>query len=144
MTTTLSDFPETVTPTPDDTRIAQESSRKLARLLGARKKSVRFRIQPDDEGVFPTPDLHVEYRLQEAISAADIPLPKLHGFETNLDFLGAPFYVMELVPGWPGELRDAMNPIAQPWRDRIRRAEIPRCRSAVFQSSPPEVARACS
>ena len=49
MATLLSEFPGTVTPTPDDTRLAQESSRRLARLLGARKKNVRFRIQPDDE-----------------------------------------------------------------------------------------------
>jgi excisionase family DNA binding protein len=49
MATMLSEFPDTVTPTPDDTRIAQESSRRLVELLGARKKSVRFRIQPDDE-----------------------------------------------------------------------------------------------
>jgi excisionase family DNA binding protein len=44
----LSEFPETVTPTPDDTRLAQESSRKLAKMLAARKKNVRFRIRPDD------------------------------------------------------------------------------------------------
>jgi excisionase family DNA binding protein len=49
MATILSEFPETVTPTPDDSRLAQESSRRLAKLLGARKKSLRLRIQPDDE-----------------------------------------------------------------------------------------------
>ena len=48
MATVLSELPETVTPTPDDTRIAQESSRKLAKLVGARKKKVRFRVQSDD------------------------------------------------------------------------------------------------
>ena len=49
MATTLSEFPETVTPTPYDTRLAQESSRRLVKLLGTRKKSLSFRIQPDDE-----------------------------------------------------------------------------------------------
>ncbi len=49
MATMLSEFPDTVTPTPDDTRIAHESSRRLAKLLGARKTNVRFRIQRDDE-----------------------------------------------------------------------------------------------
>src|SRR5258708_36114080 len=49
MPTVLSEFPETVTPTPDDTRLAQESSRRLAKLVGARGKSLRLRIQPDDE-----------------------------------------------------------------------------------------------
>jgi excisionase family DNA binding protein len=48
MPTMLGEFPDTVTPTPDDTRTAQESSRKLAKLLGARKKNVRFRIQSDN------------------------------------------------------------------------------------------------
>src|SRR5262249_12153808 len=40
--------PETVTPPAADPRLAQESSRPLAKNLGARKKSVRFRLQPDD------------------------------------------------------------------------------------------------
>jgi excisionase family DNA binding protein len=45
----LNEYPEAVTPSPEDTRLAQESSRRIAKLLGARKKSLRFRIQPDDE-----------------------------------------------------------------------------------------------
>jgi len=51
MATSLSEFSETVTPTPDDTRLAQESSRLLARLRGAKKGkgNVRLRIQQDDE-----------------------------------------------------------------------------------------------
>src|SRR5438094_845263 len=49
MATLLSEFPDAVTPTPADARMAQESSRRLAKLLGARKKNVRFRIQPDGE-----------------------------------------------------------------------------------------------
>ncbi len=43
------ELPDTVTPTPDDTRVAQEASRRLGRLLRARKKNVRFRIRRDDE-----------------------------------------------------------------------------------------------
>ena len=49
MATLLSEFTNAVTPTPADARMAQESSRSLARLLGARKKNVQFRIQPDDK-----------------------------------------------------------------------------------------------
>jgi len=49
MSTLLSSLPETVTPSPADTQLAQESSRRLAKILGARKKNVRFRIQPDNE-----------------------------------------------------------------------------------------------
>lgn len=49
MTTSLSSLPETVTPSPADTQLAQESSRRLAKILGARKKNVHFHIQPDNE-----------------------------------------------------------------------------------------------
>lgn len=50
MPTLLSEFPETVTPTPDDTQLAQESSRRLARVLAAKpKKPLRLRVTQDDE-----------------------------------------------------------------------------------------------
>lgn len=49
MATLLNEFPEAVSPSPDDTRLALESSRLLARLRGAKKGSVRLRIQQDDE-----------------------------------------------------------------------------------------------
>jgi len=49
MATRLSDFPETITPTPDDTILAEQSSRQLARFVAAKpKKPLRFRIQPED------------------------------------------------------------------------------------------------
>jgi excisionase family DNA binding protein len=42
-------FPETVTPTPDDALLAQESSRRLARLVASKpKKPLRFRIEPEN------------------------------------------------------------------------------------------------
>lgn len=48
MATALNDFPGTVTPTAADAKIAQESSRKLAKLLGSKKRrEVRLRIGPD-------------------------------------------------------------------------------------------------
>jgi excisionase family DNA binding protein len=50
MATLLGEFPETVTPTPDDTQLAQESSRRLTRFLAAKgRKPLRVRIAPDDE-----------------------------------------------------------------------------------------------
>lgn len=49
MTTALSELPGTVTPSPADTKLAQESSRKLAKLLGAKKKELHLRIQSDNE-----------------------------------------------------------------------------------------------
>jgi len=49
MATLLSDFPETITPTPDEAILAEESSRQLARFVAAgRKKAVQLRIQPED------------------------------------------------------------------------------------------------
>src|SRR5579872_6501530 len=49
MANLINDLPETVTPSPADMKLAQESSCRLAKILGARKKNVRFRIQQDDE-----------------------------------------------------------------------------------------------
>ena len=52
MATLLSDLPETVTPTEADARLAGESSRRLAKILGRkRKRSVPYpiRIKPDAE-----------------------------------------------------------------------------------------------
>jgi len=46
--TLLSDFPETVTPTPDEAILAQESSRRLAHFVSAkRKKPLQLRLQPE-------------------------------------------------------------------------------------------------
>jgi excisionase family DNA binding protein len=48
MATLTSEFPETVTPSEDDARIAQESSRRLAKLVATRrKKPLKVRIEPD-------------------------------------------------------------------------------------------------
>lgn len=50
MTLLLNELPGTVTPSPDDTQLAEESSRRLTKILGTGKKRVvRFRIQQDDE-----------------------------------------------------------------------------------------------
>ena len=50
MATLHSEFPETVTPTPADTQLAQESSRQLARFLATKPRSAfRVRIEQDDE-----------------------------------------------------------------------------------------------
>jgi excisionase family DNA binding protein len=50
MATLLSEFLETVTPTPDDTRVAEESSRRLTRFLADKpRKPLRVRIAPDNE-----------------------------------------------------------------------------------------------
>ncbi|MEY3282377.1 MAG: hypothetical protein RIR86_390 [Acidobacteriota bacterium] len=49
MATLLSDFPETITPTPDEAILAQESSRRLARFVATRRKRpLQLRIQSVD------------------------------------------------------------------------------------------------
>lgn len=49
MANSLRDLPETVTPTPDETVLAQECSRRLARFVGIRLvKPLRFHIQSED------------------------------------------------------------------------------------------------
>lgn len=50
MTRLLTDLPESVTPTPADTQLAQESSRRLTTLLGASTHSVRVRVQSEGGG----------------------------------------------------------------------------------------------
>ena len=48
MATLLYDFPETITPTPDEAILAQESSRRLARFVSSkRNKPLQLRFQPD-------------------------------------------------------------------------------------------------
>ncbi len=42
-------FPETVTPSEADTRLAEESSRRLTRLLGKRRRNLCLSVQADDE-----------------------------------------------------------------------------------------------
>ena len=60
MGTLLTDVPETVTPTPDDARLARESSGRLVKLLRKKKqKCVRFRIEreggPEETIAIPLP-----------------------------------------------------------------------------------------
>jgi excisionase family DNA binding protein len=49
MPTLMSDFPETVTPTEAEARLARESVKELARLLESNQKDPRFRLQRDGE-----------------------------------------------------------------------------------------------
>lgn len=49
MNAALGELSGTVTPSPADTQLAQESSRKLAKLLGLKNKELRLQIQLDGE-----------------------------------------------------------------------------------------------
>jgi aminoglycoside phosphotransferase (APT) family kinase protein len=47
-----------------------------------------------------------EARVLRALSGTRVPHPKCFGSCSDPEVIGAPFYVMELVQGWAGELRD--------------------------------------
>ena len=47
MTPLLSDLPDAVTPNAADSQLTRESSRRLAKILGAEKESVRVLVQAD-------------------------------------------------------------------------------------------------
>jgi aminoglycoside phosphotransferase (APT) family kinase protein len=47
-----------------------------------------------------------EARVLEALNGTAVPHPYCHGRCEDPSVIGAPFYVMELVPGWAAELRD--------------------------------------
>jgi excisionase family DNA binding protein len=49
MSAVPSTFPETVTPTEADSRLAEESSRRLTRLLGKCRRNLRLSVRADDE-----------------------------------------------------------------------------------------------
>ncbi len=50
MASILSEFPETIAPTEAESRLAQETSRRLAKYLGRKRTApFRVRLEPDDE-----------------------------------------------------------------------------------------------
>jgi excisionase family DNA binding protein len=49
MTAALTELPGTITPSAADAKLAKESSRKLAKLLGSKKKKLHVRIQSDGD-----------------------------------------------------------------------------------------------
>lgn len=63
MTSLVNDHPGTVTPSEADSALAQESSRRLAKILGARTRKVGLRIKPDNAPeetiAIPLPAFHL-------------------------------------------------------------------------------------
>lgn len=47
-----------------------------------------------------------EARVLTALNATSVPHPHCHASCSDPEVIGAPFYIMELVPGWAAELRD--------------------------------------
>jgi excisionase family DNA binding protein len=50
MSAGTSEYPETVTPSEADSRLALESSQRLARLIG-RRQSLKVRVEPDEDAI---------------------------------------------------------------------------------------------
>ncbi len=86
-------------PSPEATGYSHETI--VFELSDASRKVRRIaRVEPlGEHNVFPDPDLQIEYKLLDAIASTDVPLPRLHGYEEDPSFLGAPFYVMEFIDG---------------------------------------------
>jgi aminoglycoside phosphotransferase (APT) family kinase protein len=47
-----------------------------------------------------------EARVLQALNGTTVPHPHCHGWCADASVIGAPFYVMDRVPGWAAELRD--------------------------------------
>jgi excisionase family DNA binding protein len=79
MSAVVLNFPETATPTEADTRLAEESSRRLTRLLSKPRRSFRLSVQVDDEAeetvAIPIPALRL---------LADILTQMAHGNAVTL------------------------------------------------------------
>ena len=66
---------------------------------GAQHARLVARLQPTGFTVFPTYDIARQYRVMEAVSRTDVPLPRLRWLEEDPQILGVPFFVMERVEG---------------------------------------------
>ena len=64
-----------------------------------RSEQLVARVQPTGEGVMPTYDLAAEYRLLSALKPTPVPVPRVLLYEQDETLLGAPFLVMDFVPG---------------------------------------------
>jgi aminoglycoside phosphotransferase (APT) family kinase protein len=67
---------------------------------GPHRQQLVVRIAPDRYRVMPAERLGEEYRVLQALTATDVPVPRVYAYESNPELLGAPFYVMEYVDGW--------------------------------------------
>jgi len=58
------------------------------------------RIQPIGYQVFPEYDLGLQFRTMDLLAKTDVPVPRMRWLEEDdTEIFGAPFYVMEQVPG---------------------------------------------
>ena len=79
---------ETVLFTARWTKDGQRSERQLV-----------ARVEPVGAGLSPVYDIVKEGRLLQQLGSTDLPVPAVHRIETDTSYLGAPFLVMERLPG---------------------------------------------
>lgn len=61
--------------------------------------SMVARVEPAGEGLSPTYDIASEAKLLRALGTSGLRVPSIHSLETDAEWLGAPFLVMERLPG---------------------------------------------
>ena len=66
-----------------------------------------------------------EARVLTALRSTDVPHPYCHGQCADPEVIGAPFYVMELVEGWPADLRDGRIYDREPFDKPPYAREVP-------------------
>lgn len=59
-----------------------------------------LRLPPAGGGIFPTYDLALQAAVQTALGPTSIPVARPIIVETNEEWVGSPFFVMERAPGW--------------------------------------------
>ena len=66
-----------------------------------------------------------EARVLTALNGTTVPHPVCHGSCADADVIGAPFYVMDLVEGWPADLTDGRIHDRPPFDTPPHASEVP-------------------
>ncbi len=56
-------------------------------------------------------DMTREHRVMAALADTPVPVPRMYAASTDLEIIGAPFYVMERVTGTPYRTAEELNPL---------------------------------
>lgn len=72
---------------------------RFSRAGGNDAQDMVIRVQPQTAAVYPDCDVRVQYRTMELLQSSGLPVPGLHGMETDSCVLGAPFFIMSRIDG---------------------------------------------
>lgn len=92
----LSDLKKPSAGLSNETLLFETSSRERGQ---QRTEKLVARLQPTEFQVFPEYDLGLQYRILEALTPTDVPVPSVRWYERERSVLGCEFYVMEHVAG---------------------------------------------